>query len=54
MSKKKIIGFQSDLLTDQILALKEKEAKAIGIEFNRSKFIRETIQSTILEADKLS
>jgi len=54
MPKKKIIGFQSDTLTDNILKLKQQEAKALGEEFNVSKFIRDLIHATILEADRLS
>ena len=49
MPKKKIIGFQSDDLTDKILELKEQEAKASGEDFNRSKIIRDLIKISGLE-----
>jgi len=53
MSKKKVIGFQTDDLADKILELKEQEAKAIGSEFNKSKFIRGLIHTSVLEAEKI-
>jgi two-component sensor histidine kinase len=48
MSKNRIVGFQTDDITDMCLDLKKKEATSLGIKFNLSEFVRNAIKHIVL------